>query len=133
MSFMTRCSPVHLTPRFNQTSSGMDSNNSVFDRETGESIIIHHPSFGITSDPFVSFRNEGESSYSGKMLLLLKCLVIIASLPEAALEETVEELEGISRFHVNRFPSDDIPVIASSNVKGKLGTPKVRPPIVLEV
>jgi hypothetical protein len=111
----------------------MDSNNSVFDRETGESIVIHHPSFGITSDPFVSFRNEGESSYSGKILLLLKCLVIIASLPEAALEETVEELEVISRFYVNRFPSDNLPAIASSTVKGKLSTPKVRPPIVLEV
>jgi hypothetical protein len=133
MSFMTRCSPVHLTPRFNQTSSGMDSNNSVFDRETGESIVIHYPSFGITSDPFVSFRNEGRNSDYGKMLLLLKCLVIIASLPEAALEETVEELEGISRFYVNRLPSDELPVIAPSTIKGKLGNAKVRPPIVLEI
>jgi hypothetical protein len=133
MSFMTRCSPVHLTPRFNQTSSGMDSNNAVFDRETGKSIVIHYPSFGMTSDPFISYGNDGDSSYSGKMLLLVKCLVIIASLPEAALEETVEELEGISRFYVNRFHSNDLPAIAPSTVKGKLGTAKVRPPIVLEI
>ena len=113
----------------------MDSNNAVRDRETGESIVIHHPysSSGRTSNLFAPFANDGESLSSHRMALLIKCLLVIASLPEEALEEATEELEGISRFYVNRFPSNERPAIASSTIKVKLGTAKVRPPIVLEV
>lgn len=133
MSFMMQCSPNQLIRRLNQTSSGMNSNNAVLDRDTGKSIVIHYPSSERIFDQFISDKKDGESLYADKLAQLLKCLFIIASLPEDALEEAVEELEGISRFHVNRFPSNDLPVIASSTIKGKLGTAKVRPPIVLEI
>ncbi|MGQ4649038.1 hypothetical protein [Lyngbya aestuarii] len=65
-------------------------------------------------------------------MLLLKCLLVIHTLPETALEEAAEELEGIYRFHTNRLPQVNLPMIPVSSIKGKLRTTQVRPPIVLE-
>jgi len=63
---------------------------------------------------------------------LLKCLLIIQTLPEAALEEAAEELEGIYRFYADRLPQINIPTIPVSSIRGKLRATQVRPPIVLE-
>ena len=67
-----------------------------------------------------------------KLMLLLKCLIIIQTLPEAALEEASEELERISRFYSNRLLQVNLPVIPAGSIKGKLRATQVRPPIVLE-
>ncbi|WP_373543911.1 hypothetical protein [Chamaesiphon sp.] len=110
----------------------MDSNNAVVDRETGASITIHYPSFEGIPERFIPVAKDRESLYSNKLVQLLKCLSIIASLPEDALEETIEDLEGIRNFYDNRIPSDRLPVIAASNIKGKLGAVEVRTPVALE-
>ena len=67
-----------------------------------------------------------------KLMLLLKCLLIIQTLPEAALEEASEELEGIYRFYINRLSQVNIPAIPASSIRGKLRSTQVRSPIVLE-
>jgi CRISPR/Cas system CSM-associated protein Csm3 (group 7 of RAMP superfamily) len=65
-------------------------------------------------------------------MLLLKCLLIIQALPENALEEAAEDLEGISRFYADRLPQVNLPVVPASSIKGKLRSTQIRPPIVLE-
>jgi hypothetical protein len=59
-------------------------------------------------------------------------LLIVQALPEAALEEASEELEGIYRFYVNRLPQANAIVIPASSIRGTLSAVQVRPPIVLE-
>jgi hypothetical protein len=84
------------------------------------------------SDSSFSFTTDWQSLSPEKLMLLLKCLLIIKNLPETALEETVEELENISRFYANRFPQSNLPVVPASTIKGKLRQMQVRPPIMLE-
>ena len=84
------------------------------------------------SDSSFSFTTDWQSLSPEKLILLLKCLLIIKNLPETALEETVEELENISRFYTNRFPQSSLPVIPANTIKGKLRQMQVRPPIMLE-
>lgn len=84
------------------------------------------------SDSSLSFRTEWQHLSPDKWMLLLKCLLILKTLPEAALEEAYEELEGISRFYANRLPQVNSPMISASSIKGKLRATQVRPPIVLE-
>ncbi len=105
----------------------------VFDRESGKPIIIQHPSFDLMmSSSYLSFRTDSQRLSPDKLILLIKCLLIIQTLPEAALEEAAEELEGISRFYANRLPQVNLPLIPASSIKGKLKATQVRPPIVLE-
>ncbi|MDG3496249.1 hypothetical protein FEV09_17020 [Pseudanabaena catenata USMAC16] len=84
------------------------------------------------SDSSFSLTTDWQSLSPEKLILLLKCLLMIKALPEAALEETVEELESISRFYANRFPQSSLPVIPASTIKGKLKQVQVRPTITLE-
>ncbi len=134
MLSITPCNPNQLTQyKHSQTSSGVALNNTVFDRESGKPITIQYPSFDlIMSDASLSFRTDAYRLSSGRLVLLLKCLLIIQDLPEAALEEACEELGGISRFHKNRLPQASIPTIPASSIRGKLRATQVRPPIVLE-
>ncbi|WP_233220787.1 hypothetical protein [Chlorogloea sp. CCALA 695] len=119
--------------KHSQTSSGIALNNVVFDRESGKPIIIQHPSFDLMmSSSYLSFRTDSQRLSPDKLILLIKCLLIIQTLPEAALEEAAEELEGISRFYANRLPQVNLPLIPASSIKGKLKATQVRPPIVLE-
>jgi hypothetical protein len=69
---------------------------------------------------------------SDKLILLLKCLLIIQVLPEDSLEEAFEELVGINRFYKNRIPHVNTPMISDGNIRGKLNATQVRPPLVLE-
>jgi len=105
----------------------------VFDRESGKPIIIQHPSFDLMmSDSSLSFRTDFQRFSLDKLMLLLKCLLIIRTLPEPALEEAAAELEGISHFYTNRLPQVNLPTIPARSIKGKLRATEVRPPIVLE-
>lgn len=128
------CNPNQLTqPKHSQTSSGIALNNVVFDRESGKPIVIQYPSFDLMmSGSSLSFRTDSQRLSPDKLMLLLKCLLIIQTLPEAALEEAAEELEGISRFYADRLPQINVPTIPASSIRGKLRTTEVRPPIVLE-
>lgn len=128
------CNPSQLTQRkHSQTSSGIALNNIVFDRESGKPIIIQYPSFDlIMSGTSLSFRTDWQGLSLDKLILLLKCLLIIQTLPETALEEAVEDLNEISRFYANRLPQVNLPMISSSSIKGKLRATEVRPPIILE-
>lgn len=119
--------------KHSQTSSGVALNNVVFDRESGKAIVIQYPSFDLMmSGSSLSFRTESYRLSPDKLVLLLKCLLIIQTLPEAALKEASEELEEIYRFYTNRLPQVNIPTIPASSVRGKLRSTQVRPPIVLE-
>ncbi len=86
----------------------------------------------MMSGSSLSFRTDSQRWSPDKLILLVKCLLIIQTLPEAALEETAEELEGISCFYANRPPQVNSPLIPASSIKGKLKATQVRPPIVLE-
>jgi hypothetical protein len=122
-----------MQQRHSQTSSGIAIKNYVFDRESGRPIVIEYPSFDVMmSDSSVSLRTDWRRLPPDKLILLLKCLLIIQVLPEAALEEAAEELEGIARFYSNRLPQANLPIIPASSIKGKLRATQVRPPIVLE-
>lgn len=83
-------------------------------------------------DSSLSFRTEWQRFAPDKLMLLVKCLLILQTLPETALEEAYEELKGISRFYANRQPQVNSPMIPASSIKGKLRATQVRPPIVLE-
>lgn len=119
--------------KHSQTSSGIALNNIVFDRESGKPIVIQYPSFDLMmSGSSLSFRADSQRVSPDKLMLLLKCLLIIQTLSETALEEVAEELEGISRFYANRLPQVNLPMVPASSIKGKLRATQVRPPIVLE-
>lgn len=84
------------------------------------------------TDSSLSLRTDWQRYSLDKLALLLKCLLIIQTLPKAALEEAFEELEEISRFYVDRSSQVTLPVVPASSIKGKLRSVQVRPPIVLE-
>ena len=86
----------------------------------------------MMSGSSLSFRTDSQRVSPDKLMLLLKCLLIIQTLSETALEEVAEELEGISRFYANRLPQVNLPMVPASSIKGKLRAIQVRPPIVLE-
>jgi hypothetical protein len=107
----------------------------IVDRESGKAIEIQYPSFDLMMfGSSLSFRTDSYRFSPDKLILLLKCLLIIQTLPEAALEEASEELEGIYRFYTNRLAQANLPMISASTItiKGKLNATQVRPPIVLE-
>jgi hypothetical protein len=130
------CNPNQLNQyqhKHSQTSSGTTLNNVVFDRESGKAIVIQYPSFDLMMfGSSLSFRTDSYRLSPDKLMLLLKCLLIIQALPEAALEEASEELEGIYRFYINCIPQANLPMIPASTIRGKLSAMQVRPPIVLE-
>lgn len=130
------CNPNQLNQyqyKHSQTSSGITLNNVVLDRESGKAIVIQYPSFDLMmSGSSLSLRTDSYRLSPDKLMLLLKCLFIIQILPESALEEASEELEGIYRFYMNRLPQVNIPIIPASSIRGKLSAMHVRPPIVLE-
>jgi len=120
-----------VTPH-NQTSLGINNQNNVIDRDSGKPIVIQSSSDLIISNSFVSFRTDLQSLSPNNFMLLLRCLLIIKALPESALEEAIEELEGISHFYANRATQVKLPLIPIVNIKGVLKATQVRPPITLE-
>lgn len=84
------------------------------------------------SNSSLSFRTDWNHLPNSRLIALLKCLLILQSLPEAALEEAAGELEGIADFYSDRSHQAILPTIPASSIKGKLKALQVRPPIVLE-
>jgi hypothetical protein len=127
MSSTTPCNPRHLIQsRYSQTSSGIALDNIIFDRESGKPFEL------VMSNTSLAFRTDWQHLSPSKLILLLKCLFLIQSLPETALQEAAEELEEISHFYANRSPQSSVPTIPVSRIRGKLRAIQVRPPIVLE-
>lgn len=119
--------------RNNQTSSGMAINNEIFDRESGQSILIQNPCFDLMiSGSSLSFRTDSYRLSPDQLILLLKCLLIIQNLSESALEEASEALEAIAQFYSDRFPSINMSTISPHRIRGNLITTQVRPPLVLD-
>jgi hypothetical protein len=128
------CNPSQLTQyQLNQTSADIVGNNVIVDRVSGKPFIIQNPFFDLMlSGSTLSFVTDSQRISNDKLVLILKCLLIIQTLPEAALEETAHELEGIYHFYKDRQTQINLPEIPSSKIKGKLKAMQVRPPIVLE-
>jgi hypothetical protein len=84
------------------------------------------------AESFVFLKTDKEQLSPNKLILLLKCLLILQYLPEAALEEAAENLEEITDFYIGRSPKANLPQASSSTIKGTLKSVQVRPPIVLE-
>ncbi len=84
------------------------------------------------SESFLSWRTDTDRLPQSKLILLLKCLLILQALPEIALEEAAENLEGIADFYRDRSPQASLPNIPTGTIKGRLKSAQVRPPIVLE-
>jgi hypothetical protein len=119
--------------RHNQTSSGIASNHVVLDRESGKALVIEYPAFDLMmSATSLSLKTDAHRLSPDKLMLLLKCLIIIQTLPEAALEEASEELEGIYHFYSDRSKQSNLTAIPASSIRGQLSAMQVRPPIVLE-
>ena len=129
-----RWNPKQLTLQtHSQTSTGLSPTISFFDRESGKNFVIQSISFDLMmSDSSLFFQTEWNRLAPTKLIAVLKCLVYLQSLPEAALEEAADELEKIADFYSNRFPEPNLPTIPASTIKGKLKAAQVRPPIVLE-
>jgi hypothetical protein len=120
--------------RHSQTSSGIALNkHEVIDRESGKCIEIKLLGFDMEmSSSSLSLKTYFQGLSLDKLILLLKCLLIIQTLPQAALEEACEELEGIAHFYKNRLSQVNLPPIPVSSIRGKLRATQIRPPIVLE-
>lgn len=131
---ITLCDPRQLKPqRYSQTLAEIPTKNFIVDRESGKTLIVQHPSFELMmSDSSLSFRSDWNRLPLSKFIALLKCLLILQSLPESALEEAAEELQGIADFYSDRFSQANLSTIPASRVKGKLKSAQVRPPIVVE-
>lgn len=127
------CLPNRLNrPQHNQTSSGINSNEFI-DRDSGKRLSIEKPSFNLNvSDSTLSFTTNWGNSSVNKRVLLLKCLLIIQNLPEAALDEASHELEGILLFYTDRISKTESLKISTGHIEGKLKAIQVRPPITLE-
>lgn len=122
-----------MQQRHSQTSGGIPIKNRIFDRESGKPIIIQSPCFDLMmSDSSLSLRTDWRRLPQDKLIVLLKCLLILQTMPEAGLQEAADELEAISRFYSNRLSQTNLPMIPASSIKGKLRATQVRPPIVLE-
>lgn len=128
------CSPKQLIPQKNsQTSAGMATKKIVLDRESGKTLVIQYPFFDLMmSDSSLSFRTDLHRLPQTKLIALLKCLLILQSLPEVALEEAAGELKGIADFYADRAPQESLSILPASAIRGKLISAKIRPPIVLE-
>jgi hypothetical protein len=117
-----------------QTSSGIVSTKEIIDREDGRKITINYPLFDfMVTESSVSLRAGADflKIPSDKLILLLKCLIILQSLPKNALEEAINELEEIKSFHTKKMTSNNSPLLGISKIKGKLSS-TVRPPIIFE-
>jgi hypothetical protein len=85
----------------------------------------------MMTESSVSLRADILKISSDKLMLLLKCLLILQSLPRNALEEAINELEEIKIFHAEKMALNNLPLIGTSKIKGKLSS-TVRPPIIFE-
>lgn len=95
-------------------------------------MVVELPTRITMSATSLSFKTDWNNVPVSNLPALLKCLVILQSLPQNALEEAVEELKEIAVFYATPLPQEKLPVIPASNIKNKLMPAQVRPSIVLE-
>jgi hypothetical protein len=86
----------------------------------------------MMSDSSLFWKADRDRLSPSNLMLLLKCLYILQSLPEVALKEAAENLEGIADFYTDYSPQASLPSISTSTIKGTLKSTQIRPPIVLE-
>jgi hypothetical protein len=105
-----------------RTSTGL-SINSLVDR-SGRTVVIY---------PSLDSKFKADLSYwsAAKIAILVKYLLAFQSLPEAALEEAVDELEKVVEFYTDRVPQAQLPAKVT-RITGRINSTQVRPPIVLE-
>ncbi|MEO0688310.1 MAG: hypothetical protein AAFY76_25430 [Cyanobacteria bacterium J06649_11] len=73
--------------KYSQTTSSLSFDNTFFDRESGRAITIHSPDFDLTmAGSSLSLQTDSARLSPNKLILLLKCLLIIQVLPEAIVE-----------------------------------------------
>ncbi|CCI01507.1 conserved hypothetical protein [Microcystis aeruginosa PCC 9443] len=111
--------PMSIRPNKSQTSTG--------------DFLVH--CFDLTmsdSDSSLSLTTHWREFPQDKLIALIKCLLILQSLPEDALDESVTQLEDIASFYSNLSPEKIVPVIPASSIRGKLRAIQPVPPIVLE-
>jgi hypothetical protein len=114
-----------------RTSTGL-STHSLVDRDSGRTVVIQYPSFDLKmSASSLYFKADWSHWSAEKMAILLKYLLVFQSLPEAALEEAVGELEKVVEFHTDRVPQAQLPAKVT-RITGRIASIEVRPPIVLE-
>jgi hypothetical protein len=115
-----------------RTSTTGLSTNSFVDRDGGRTVIIQYPSFDLKMSAYsLSFNADWNYWSAEKMAILLKYLLVFQSLPEAALEEAVDELEKVVEFHSDRVPQSQLTAKAT-RIVGRIDSTQVRSPIVLE-
>jgi hypothetical protein len=111
----------------------MSIDEIIFDRENGKTLVIKYPPFDLMmSDSSLSFKTDLYRLSEIRLIALLKCLLILQSMPEIAVGEAAERLERIAEFYSNRSPQENLPAISASTIKGKLRSVQIRPPIILE-
>ncbi len=155
------CTPNQLKlSTLSQTSPGFLKRKVFLDRESGKEFVIQSLPFeDIFADSYLSITSDlngknfaiQSSSFDvnisgaslsistdlnrlshNNLIALLKCLLHLQVLPEAALEEVVEELRSIADFYYDRNPPVSLANTLSSNIKGELKHSQVRDPIVLD-
>ncbi|WP_411728634.1 hypothetical protein [Methyloglobulus sp.] len=131
---MTLYNPNQLMQeKIKESTLGFAINNTAIDRESGKTYVIQYPSFGLAmSAPSLSVRLNRHDLSADNSIQLIKCLLIIQSLPEAAFEETADELEGIYHFYKDRQTQINLPKPPAKKIKGKLRAKQVRPAFILE-
>jgi hypothetical protein len=143
-----------------QTSPTFPESKIFLDRESGKKFVIHSLPFDRTLSDSPLFNTndlnsknlavQGSSfdvTISGSslsistslnrfsqdsLIALLKCLLHLQVLPDAALEEVVEELKSIADFYSQHTPQASLSPVVFNTIKGKIKHSQVRQPIVLE-
>lgn len=128
------CSPSQLNQyQLNQTSAEIIGNNVIVDRVSGKPFIIQNPFFDLMlSGSTLSFVTDSQRISNDKLVLILKCLLIIQALPEAAIDETANELNSIYNFYKDRQTHLSLAKPPAKKIKGKLRAKKNRPAFILE-
>lgn len=115
------------------TSTGVSVTSFDSNRGVERRLEIQLPSFDLTmSDSSLSFKTDWSRLPSVKLIALLKCLLILQTLPQDALEEAAENLIEIADFYSDRLHQASLPTVPTHIVEGKLISTQIRPPIVLE-
>lgn len=85
-----------MMPKYSATSAGIVRNNFVFDRDSGKQLTIQDPFLDLEeSASTLSFRTTWHHFPPSRIVMLLKCLLILQSLPENVLEEVAKKLEEL--------------------------------------
>jgi hypothetical protein len=105
-----------MMPKYSETSVGIFRDNFVFDRDSGKPLKIQDPFLDLeVSASCLSFRATWHQLPPSKTVMLLKCLLILQSLPETVLEEAAKKLEelGLPYFATNNITKQQAQAVAN--------------------